>query len=110
MQEFLSPEKVDIEIAATAGALLAMLLAGKLDWKMAVTMLFCGMIGAFYFAIPICEKLGWTASMHGPVGLFIGLAAMYIFGAATAMLKKFQVDPLALVTKFMAAWKGMKND
>lgn len=99
-------DRVGPQEAATAGAMLSMLLQGRLGWKAALTIVVAGETIAYLFTIPTAKWLGATPAWYGPIGFSFGFAGLYLSGAAMSILTEFQSQPLALVRRLLRAVRG----
>lgn len=100
------PDKVTIAEAGTAGAVILLLMLGRMDWRLMLLIFLSGEMCAIFLTEPIAGAFGWNANWYPGLGMALGFGGMYLFGALLTLLKNFQEAPLGLLARLLKAFRG----
>lgn len=104
--QIIPPAKVPVLEAATAGILLALLFQTQLTWRLILTIIVAGEIVAYFLTDPLAAWFKLAAVWQGPIGLGLGLSAMYLLGGLFLVLGQFRADPFAVLKRFRSWLPG----
>lgn len=90
---WLTPDRAVGLEGSVVGAVIRLMIYGKLDWRIAVLVAACAVASSYYFAIPFAHIISKDPAMIGPSGFLIGLVALQALTGVINLFSKFSVKP-----------------
>lgn len=103
---FLAPDKVTALEGATAGAIILLLMLGKIPWRTALLIFVSALTIAYFGTIPLAALIHAGPPWYGMIGCGEGFGAMYLFGGVRTILLSWESDPLAVLKRLVGLVRG----
>lgn len=105
----ISPEKAVGLEGAGVGAVIRLMIYGRLDWRIAIGVASCAMACSYYFTIPLTRIVSADPQMDGPGGFVIGLLALQVCTGIVNLGMKFAERPMSFL-RFLPWFKNGTGD
>lgn len=105
-KNFISPDRTTGLEGAALGAVIRLMIYGKLDWRLSIGVSACAVVCSYYFAAPGARIVSSDPNMIGPAGFLIGLVALQACTGIVNLATAFQIKPASFLQYL--PWVGGK--